>query len=120
MTKARQAHALRGDEELIGAWQFRLRVLNPSDSLAFTTRGVRISDGSRKIFIAYTAIRQYDFSCEKVTGYMVTNSSTHKIGVYTLKVSGPGGTWSSPTHKSPDDITDVAAALGDIQQLPMN
>jgi hypothetical protein len=119
VAKARQSHALGADEELIGVWQFRSNLLRPPDSLIFTSHGVRIADGKRKIFIPYTKIRQYGFSCQRTSSQRASGSTAITVSVYFLKASGPGESWSSPFFRSSAYIEDVVILLGDIQQMPI-
>jgi len=118
--RARQAHALDADEELIGVWQFRSSLLRFPDSLIVTSRGIRVKDGSRRIFISYAAIRDYEFACDRIKSFRASgNAGAIPASAYVLKVSGPDESWSGPSSWSSDDIEDIVIMLSDIQQMPV-
>jgi hypothetical protein len=123
VAKARKAHPLAADEELIAVWQWKRSILNvlfPPNSLAFTSHGIRISDTSNSLFVPYADFSQYEFSCERLDIPWSDGSVNTFLETFSLKLTSPAAAWSSPYLKIRWDVYQLAAALTDIRQMTIS
>jgi hypothetical protein len=113
--KARDTHQLVELEELIAVWQWGDSWLRSRpDSLAFTSHGIRIIQGRRRLYIPYREFHRHTFSCEHDRGY--TGYAVNQAPGEYLVIKGPSR-WKSPRLGKPLDTHLVAEDLNRIKEI---
>jgi hypothetical protein len=115
MQKARDIHQLVELEKLIAVWQWGDSWLRSRpDSLVFTSHGIRIAQGGRRLYIPYGEFRKHAFSCEYIPGY--TTYAVNEPPRECLVIKGPNR-WKSPKLGKPLDTHLVAEDLNRIKEI---
>lgn len=109
--KARVTHALEPSEELIAVWQWKVGLFSRTpDSLIFTSRGIRIFDGGRRLDILYTDFGEYTFKHWRMDNVGEFN----RTDVW-VEIIGPMH-WESPRMYATED-NPIADKLNLIKDL---
>lgn len=121
---AREAHlpALATSEKLIALWIWNpVRWARRQDSLAFTSHGIRVVDGSDRHFISYDNLPDYSFDIESRTvqrpemvgdTMVVTDRFFHD-----LLITGPGLRWRCRGGGAPGFLPAPQTWLRRVQRI---
>ena len=113
--KAQDTHQLVELEKLIAVWQWGDSWLRSRpDSLVFTSHGIRIVEGRRRLYIPYGEFRKHTFSCGYIPGHVsyAVNEAPREY----LVIKGPNR-WKSPKLGKPLDTHLVAEDLNRIKEI---
>jgi hypothetical protein len=117
--KARATHSLEPSEELIAVlewgWGISGFFRETRDSLILTSRGIRIVDRNRRLYIPYSDLHAYTFSHD---GYTVSGGEGQTADINWLIIDG-FLSWKSPNldNNSAGCAVRLAKVLNSIKQI---